>query len=129
MSDRPFPFVDGKPAIAAALAERHAPTPKLYGFDRDALTPEETERAIAWAVDTLTPRTGPEAERQVAERVVAAMTARPTEAPCECGGACQWASEEWYDAAGEIESWDHYCERCGRWRKWELDEYDEGRLP
>lgn len=46
-----------------------------------------------------------------------------TETMCEdTGKPCRWASEEWTDAAGNLESWDNYCEDCGRWRTWEKQE-------
>ena len=38
-------------------------------------------------------------------------------------GPCHWVSEEWYDADGEIESWDLYCNDCYRWRDWSKEEY------
>lgn len=48
------------------------------------------------------------------------------EPPCEVDGKpCEWQSEEWHDEKGELESWDLFCAKCGRWRKWELDEMPE----
>lgn len=35
---------------------------------------------------------------------------------------CEWQSEEWYDANGEMESWDLFCVDCGRWRDWSKEE-------
>ncbi len=45
---------------------------------------------------------------------------------CEATGrpCSSWSSEEWQtEEDGEVvESWDLYCEDCGRWRDWDDEE-------
>lgn len=51
------------------------------------------------------------------------LAAPLVETPCaETGRACEWVSEEWYDDAGEMTSWDLYCAACCRWRDWTREE-------
>lgn len=48
-----------------------------------------------------------------------------TEAPCErTGKPCVWLCEEWGDCG---KCWDLYCEYCGRWRDWGLEEMKESK--
>ena len=55
---------------------------------------------------------------------------RAVEEPCSVTGKpCNWLSEEWYDDAGGIESWDLFCQDCYRWRDWSKDEAPAEQAP
>ena len=45
------------------------------------------------------------------------------EEPCQYDGqACLWVGEEFYDANGEVECFDLYCDKCFRYRDWSKEE-------
>jgi hypothetical protein len=51
------------------------------------------------------------------------MTDNKFEEPCANDGKpCCWVSEEFFDANGEVECWDLYCDKCFRYRDWSKDE-------
>lgn len=35
---------------------------------------------------------------------------------------CRWVCEEQFDDAGELVTWDAFCQDCMRWRDWSKDE-------
>lgn len=48
---------------------------------------------------------------------------RECEPLCEVTGKpCRWVCDEQFDDAGELVTWDAFCQDCMRWRDWSKDE-------
>lgn len=45
------------------------------------------------------------------------------EEPCDDGKPCTWMSDEFFNENGELESWDLFCTKCGRYRDWSKEEF------
>lgn len=58
--------------------------------------------------------------RVAAKAAKDAAIALGVEPPCDDGGCCEWVCEDGDEELGI--GWDLYCDRCFRWRRWELRE-------
>lgn len=47
------------------------------------------------------------------------------EEPCDDELPCTWMSDEFFDENGDLESWDLFCTKCGRYRDWSKEEFND----